>query len=215
MIGTLIVELLILKKKCKHLRHGLGRMKVLWLSASDNRTGMTFSQSQIPTDGLETSQEFTKPPLRKVLQGSLPQNVAWTPQDLQSCSQSDCLSSSSPATLHPPHTLPASGLVELHRDQMISTPLHCPFSSSRSAPPTFMDEFQFHTGLSKQWGYYVSILSCTYSYQSIYYIALFAYLSSQVDWEIGQKLWWIHLSISECSTQGVFNQCPRKAELGS
>lgn len=44
---------------------------------------------------------------------------------------------------------------------------------------------------------------------------LFAYLSSQVDWEIGQKLWWIHLSISESSTQGVFNQCPKKAELGS
>lgn len=165
-IGTQMVDLLLANKKCKHLRHGLGRRKGLWFLASDPRTGISFRQSQVPTEGLETSQELTKPPLPGPPGApSCPQNAAWTPQDMPSCSQSDRPSRSSPATLYPPDTLPACRPMELHRDHFL--PLHCPFSSKRrKALPTFMAEFQFHTALSKQRGYHVAILSVLYIFLS-------------------------------------------------
>ena len=49
----------------------------------------------------------------------------------------------------------------------LSTPLHCPFSSSRSALPTFKAEFKFHTRLSKELGHSVSILFVHIPYQNI------------------------------------------------
>lgn len=176
---TFTVQPLLLKKKCKQLKHSLEKMKGLWFSASDARTWITFCQSQIPTEGPEASQELSKPPLPKALQG-LPWTLAhsmWPELHRRTCGTAHNLFAFAAhlQLLSTLHTLQASGPVELHMDHFL--PLHCPFSSSRSALPTFMDEFQFHTRLSKQQGgYYASILPCTYSYQSIYYIVIFVCL---------------------------------------
>lgn len=197
--------------------HSLEKMKGLWFSASDARTWITFCQSQIPTEGPEASQELSKLPLPRALQG-LPWTLAhsmWPELHRRTCGTVHNLFAFSAhlQLLSTLHILQASGPVELHMDHFL--PLHCPFSYSRSALPTFMAEFQFHTRLSNR----VTMLPFCLVHILIraftILLYLFANLSPYVDWEIGQKLWLIHLSISEPSTQEVFNQCPRKGELGS
>lgn len=175
-IGTLMVDLLLANKKCKHLRHGLGRRKGLWFSASDARTGISFRQSQVPTEGLETSQELTKPPLPKVLQG-LPLAHRMQPELHRTC-----------WAVHNPTDRPAH-LQLLSTLQTHSQPAG-PWNSAEiisfhsialSLPRVPFPLSWLSSNFTLDW---VSngatmlpfCLSCTYSYQSIYCIAVFACL---------------------------------------